>query len=78
MEASYSKKSTTFYDTYGCWFESCLRIIIYRVMNAQHYAEAAMDKIKIKQIAQGDAGDNKCLVKLLDHFKHTDPNGQHV
>ncbi|CAF1698254.1 unnamed protein product [Brassica oleracea var. botrytis] len=46
-------------------------------MNAQQYTEAAMDKIKMKQIAQGDVGDNKCVVKLLDHFKHTDPNRQH-
>ncbi|KAF3545543.1 hypothetical protein DY000_02001003 [Brassica cretica] len=48
------------------------------VTQNSHYTEAAMDKIKMKQIAQGDVGDNKCVVKLLDHFKHTDPNGQLV
>ncbi|KAK7312620.1 hypothetical protein VNO77_36607 [Canavalia gladiata] len=47
--------------------------------SAQHYTEAAMDEIKIlKQIAEGDPGDKKCVVKLLDHFKHLGPNGQHV
>lgn len=38
-----------------------------------------MDEIKIlKQIAEGDVEDKKCVVKLLDHFKHSGPNGQHV
>lgn len=38
-----------------------------------------MDEIKIlKQIAEGDSDDKKCVVKLLDHFKHSGPNGQHV
>ncbi|KAJ7981094.1 Protein kinase [Quillaja saponaria] len=47
--------------------------------SAQHYTEAAMDEIKIlKQIAEGDPDDSKCVVKLLDHFKHSGPNGQHV
>ncbi|CAN8301029.1 unnamed protein product [Cochlearia groenlandica] len=47
--------------------------------SAQHYSEAAMDEIKIlKQIAEGDPEDKKCVVKLLDHFKHAGPNGQHV
>ncbi|KAL8496467.1 hypothetical protein ACS0TY_020251 [Phlomoides rotata] len=47
--------------------------------SAQHYTEAAMDEITIlKQIAEGDPEDEKCVVKLLDHFKHSGPNGQHV
>ncbi|XP_075485114.1 uncharacterized protein LOC142524859 [Primulina tabacum] len=47
--------------------------------SAQHYTEAAMDEITIlKQIADGDPDDNKYVVKLLDHFKHSGPNGQHV
>lgn len=38
-----------------------------------------MDEITIlKQIAEGDPDDKKCVVKLLDHFKHSGPNGQHV
>ncbi|XWS66769.1 hypothetical protein CRYUN_Cryun05aG0229000 [Craigia yunnanensis] len=47
--------------------------------SAQHYTEAAMDEITIlQQIADGDKEDKKCVVKLLDHFKHSGPNGQHV
>lgn len=47
--------------------------------SARYYTEAAMDEIKIlKQIAEGDPSDKKCVVKLLDHFKHSGPNGQHV
>lgn len=47
--------------------------------SAQHYTEAAMDEITIlKQIAEGDPDDKKSVVKLLDHFKHSGPNGQHV
>ena len=47
--------------------------------SAQHYTEEAMDEIKIlKQIADGDPDDSKCVVKLLDHFKHSGPNGNHV
>ena len=47
--------------------------------SAQHYTEAAMDEITIlQQIAEGDPDDTKCVVKLLDHFKHLGPNGQHV
>ncbi|KAI3901657.1 hypothetical protein MKW92_053494 [Papaver armeniacum] len=47
--------------------------------SAQHYTEAAMDEITIlKQISEGDLHDRKCVVKLLDHFKHSGPNGQHV
>ncbi|MCD7454044.1 hypothetical protein HAX54_023312 [Datura stramonium] len=47
--------------------------------SAQHYTEAAMDEITIlKQIAECDPDDKKCVVKLLDHFKHSGPNGQHV
>ncbi|BBN20588.1 hypothetical protein Mp_Vg00770 [Marchantia polymorpha subsp. ruderalis] len=47
--------------------------------SAHHYTEAAVDEITIlKQIADGDPGDCKGVVKLLDHFKHCGPNGQHV
>uniref|UniRef100_A0A8I7B4D1 non-specific serine/threonine protein kinase n=1 Tax=Hordeum vulgare subsp. vulgare TaxID=112509 RepID=A0A8I7B4D1_HORVV len=47
--------------------------------SAQHYSEAAMDEIKIlRQVADGDLEDSRCVVKLLDHFKHTCPNGSHV
>ncbi|VVB10810.1 unnamed protein product [Arabis nemorensis] len=62
------------WDTHGS------RYVALKVQkSAQHYTEAAMDEIKIlKQIAEGDPGDKKCVVKLLDHFKHSGPNGKHV
>ncbi|KAJ8570793.1 hypothetical protein K7X08_037765 [Anisodus acutangulus] len=47
--------------------------------SAQHYTEAALDEITIlKQIAEGDPDGEKSVVKLLDHFKYSGPNGQHV
>lgn len=47
--------------------------------SAQHYSEAAIDEITIlKQVAAEDPDDSQGVVKLLDHFKHTGPNGQHV
>ncbi|KAG0610129.1 hypothetical protein M758_7G040700 [Ceratodon purpureus] len=47
--------------------------------SAQHYTEAAQDEITIlKQIAEGDPEDCRGVVKLVDHFKHTGPNGTHV
>ncbi|KAE8776487.1 Protein kinase dsk1 [Hordeum vulgare] len=47
--------------------------------SAQHYSEADIDEIKIlRQIADGDLEDSRCVVKLLDHFKHTSPNWSHV
>ncbi|KAL6987310.1 non-specific serine,threonine protein kinase [Sarracenia purpurea var. burkii] len=47
--------------------------------SAQHHTEVAMDEITIlKQIAEGDPNNKMCVVKLLDHFKHSGPTGQHV
>ncbi|XP_020104817.1 serine/threonine-protein kinase SRPK-like [Ananas comosus] len=62
------------------WDTSHSRYVALKVQkSAQHYTEAAMDEIKIlKQIADGDPNDNRCVVKLLDHFKHSGPNGIHV
>ncbi|CAK9320131.1 unnamed protein product [Citrullus colocynthis] len=62
------------------WDTQSPRYVALKVQkSAQHYTEAAMDEITIlKQIAEGDPDDKKCVVKLLDHFKHSGPNGQHV
>uniref|UniRef100_A0A1J3CIJ7 non-specific serine/threonine protein kinase n=1 Tax=Noccaea caerulescens TaxID=107243 RepID=A0A1J3CIJ7_NOCCA len=62
------------------WDTQSSRYVALKVQkSAQHYTEAAMDEITIlQQIAEGDTEDNKCVVKLLDHFKHSGPNGQHV
>ncbi|KAG9456786.1 hypothetical protein H6P81_001294 [Aristolochia fimbriata] len=75
-----------FISTIGELYNTCVcgcggqRYVALKVQkSAQHYTEAAMDEITIlKQIAEGDPEDKKCVVKLLDHFKHSGPNGQHV
>ncbi|GLJ08509.1 hypothetical protein SUGI_0090030 [Cryptomeria japonica] len=47
--------------------------------SAQHYTEAALDEITIlKEILHGDLENKKCVVKLLDYFRHSGPNGQHL
>ncbi|KAM3222012.1 hypothetical protein P3L10_021282 [Capsicum annuum] len=52
---------------------------ILRAESTKHYTEVAMDEITIlKQIAECDLDDKKCVAKLLDNFKHSGPNGQHV
>ncbi|KAH7553641.1 hypothetical protein ACOSQ2_029870 [Xanthoceras sorbifolium] len=62
------------WDTLHSWY-----VALKVQKSAQHYTEAAMDEITIlQQIADGDPDDRKCVVKLLDHFKHSGPNGQHV
>ncbi|KQK13218.1 SRSF protein kinase 1 isoform X2 [Brachypodium distachyon] len=62
------------------WDTAHSRYVALKVQkSAQHYTEAAMDEIKIlRQIADGDPDDSRCVVKLLDHFKHAGPNGSHV
>ncbi|XP_015088196.1 SRSF protein kinase 2 [Solanum pennellii] len=62
------------------WDTLLSRFVALKVQkSAQHYTEAAMDEITIlKQIAECDQDDKKCVVKLLDNFKHSGPNGQHV
>ncbi|KAL2641257.1 hypothetical protein R1flu_008844 [Riccia fluitans] len=47
--------------------------------SAKHYTEAALDEITmLKQVADADPNNCRAVVKLLDHFKHSGPNGQHV
>lgn len=41
-------------------------------MAAQHEIEV------LSAIAEGDPSNSKCIVRLLDHFKHAGPNGQHI
>ncbi|KAJ6699261.1 MITOGEN-ACTIVATED PROTEIN KINASE [Salix purpurea] len=68
------------FDDVLTWPYKLQRYVALKVQkSAQHYTEAAMDEITIlQQIADGDPDDKKCVVKLLDHFKHSGPNGQHV
>ncbi|XVF62314.1 hypothetical protein PTKIN_Ptkin08bG0207300 [Pterospermum kingtungense] len=46
--------------------------------SAQQFAQAAIHEIQVlSAIAEGDPSNSKCVVRLIDHFKHTGPNGQH-
>ncbi|XP_039064912.1 SRSF protein kinase 2-like [Hibiscus syriacus] len=47
--------------------------------SAQQFAEAAVHEIEVlRSIADGDPSNSKSVVHLIDHFKHTGPNGQHL
>ncbi|XP_074584338.1 uncharacterized protein LOC141840296 [Curcuma longa] len=47
--------------------------------SAPEFAQAALHEIELlSAIAEGDASNSKCIVRLIDHFKHSGPNGQHL
>uniref|UniRef100_A0ACD5XPE6 Uncharacterized protein n=1 Tax=Avena sativa TaxID=4498 RepID=A0ACD5XPE6_AVESA len=47
--------------------------------SARDYAQAALHEIELlSAAAKGDPTNSKCVIQLLDHFKHAGPNGQHV
>ncbi|KDP43774.1 hypothetical protein JCGZ_22401 [Jatropha curcas] len=46
--------------------------------SAAQFAQAALHEIEVLSvIANGDPSNAKCVVRLIDHFKHAGPNGQH-
>uniref|UniRef100_A0A2P2IJB3 non-specific serine/threonine protein kinase n=1 Tax=Rhizophora mucronata TaxID=61149 RepID=A0A2P2IJB3_RHIMU len=47
--------------------------------SAAQFAQAALHEIEIlSAVANGDPSNSKFAVQLVDHFKHTGPNGQHL
>ncbi|XAR58063.1 Non-specific serine/threonine protein kinase [Bertholletia excelsa] len=47
--------------------------------SAPQFAQAALHEIELlSAISDGDPSNEKCVVRLVDHFKHTGPNGQHL
>ncbi|GAB2282901.1 hypothetical protein Dimus_017436 [Dionaea muscipula] len=47
--------------------------------SAPQFAQAALHEIEVlSSVADGDASNSKCVVRLIDHFKHVGPNGQHL
>lgn len=47
--------------------------------SAPQFAQAALHEIEIlSAIAAGDTSNNKSVVRLIDHFRHVGPNGQHL
>ncbi|XP_078173637.1 protein kinase dsk1-like [Carex rostrata] len=57
----------------------CSRYVAIKIQkSAKEYAESALHEIALlSSIAQGDDSKSKCVIQLLDHFKHSGPNGQH-
>ncbi|KAI4327849.1 hypothetical protein L6164_020263 [Bauhinia variegata] len=46
--------------------------------SAPQFAQAALHEIEVLlAIADRDPSNSKCVVQLIDNFKHTGPNGQH-
>ncbi|XP_059280870.1 uncharacterized protein LOC132034491 isoform X2 [Lycium ferocissimum] len=46
--------------------------------SAPQFAQAALHEIEVlSAIADSDPSNSKYVVRLVDHFKHTGPNGQH-
>jgi len=47
--------------------------------SAPQFAQAAVHEIEVlSAIANGDPTHSKCVAQLIDHFKHSGPNGQHL
>ncbi|KAI3949705.1 hypothetical protein MKX01_040922 [Papaver californicum] len=47
--------------------------------SAADFAEAALQEIEIlSAIVNGDSLNSESVVRLIDHFRHTGPNGQHI
>ncbi|CAI9110475.1 OLC1v1010509C8 [Oldenlandia corymbosa var. corymbosa] len=47
--------------------------------SAPQFAQAALHEIEIlSAIAEGDPSNSKYVIRLIDQFKHTGPNGQHL
>ncbi|CAM8902426.1 unnamed protein product [Rhodiola kirilowii] len=47
--------------------------------SAAQFAQAALHEIEVlSAVANGDPSNAKCVLHLIDHFKHSGPNGQHL
>ncbi|GJP42943.1 hypothetical protein CLOM_g2465 [Closterium sp. NIES-68] len=62
------------------WDETEKRYVALKVQkSASHYTESALDEIQLlRQVADSDPRNDKCVVRLLDHFRHSGPHGSHV
>ncbi|KAI3784412.1 hypothetical protein L1987_43511 [Smallanthus sonchifolius] len=46
--------------------------------SAPEFAQAAIHEIEVvSALTQNDPENKKCVIRLVDHFKHTGPNGRH-
>ncbi|KAJ4805723.1 Protein kinase superfamily protein [Rhynchospora pubera] len=47
--------------------------------SASDFAQAALHEVEfLSEVTNRDPQNCKCIVQLLDHFRHAGPNGQHV
>ncbi|KAF0908636.1 hypothetical protein E2562_026853 [Oryza meyeriana var. granulata] len=47
--------------------------------SAPEFAQAAFHEIEfLSEITKRDPSNCKCIIQLIDHFKHIGPNGQHI
>ncbi|XP_073150996.1 uncharacterized protein [Henckelia pumila] len=47
--------------------------------SAPQFGQAALHEIEVlSAVSAGDGANTKCVVNLVDHFKHAGPNGQHL
>lgn len=61
--------------------DRCCHVAIKVVRSAKHYAETAIDEIKLlEKVTNSDAQHpgHKHVILLLDHFMHEGPNGSHI
>ncbi|KAF8405558.1 hypothetical protein HHK36_010465 [Tetracentron sinense] len=58
----------------------CSRYVALKIQKSgAEFAEAALHEIQVlSAIADGDPSNSKCIVRLVDHFKHAGPNGHHM
>ncbi|PKA61117.1 Serine/threonine-protein kinase AFC1 [Apostasia shenzhenica] len=58
----------------------CEKFVALKIQkSASEFAQAALHEIEIlSAVANGDPSNSKCIVRLLDNFKHVGPNGQHL
>ncbi|XP_020591910.1 SRSF protein kinase 1-like [Phalaenopsis equestris] len=58
----------------------CEKFVALKIQkSAAQFQQAALHEVEIlKAIAKGDPSNCKCIVHLLDNFKHSGPNGQHL
>ncbi|KAJ1403844.1 Serine/threonine-protein kinase, active site [Sesbania bispinosa] len=53
--------------------------LAYDTNTSPSFVQAALHEINVlSSIADGDPSNSKFVVQLIDHFKHTGPNGQHL
>ncbi|GJS34318.1 SRSF protein kinase 3-like protein [Tanacetum coccineum] len=61
------------------WFASMKYVALKLQKSAPEFVQAALHEIEVlSTITENDPGNRKCVVQLVDHFKHRGPNGQHL